>query len=305
MRQSILPILAAVALAACVTSPSPTSLIDTPTPAGLATFHENGLVFEYPAAWRVFHYSEVSSFSNLVAYLATVDVPDPCTRSANETSCSNRWRLDPDSLVVSVRSNGHPTFDIMQGRPPGAQPMTVGGLPAYLEPESAADLGLGADVGFIWTISMPGSVDNFYTISADIRGPDVARLRGEVDALVASLRYDPAVVPLSTVGGAAALAASKALATMARDSPVWNCFPPGEGTRQLVITALVMGPDLARPQLATCTTTIEATPLQLWRMTLTLRLPHPDPQGGSGQTIILWVDADGTPGETMASQIAP
>lgn len=305
MRRSILPILAAVALAACVGSPAPSSIVGSSPPPGLATFHKNGLVFEYPAAWRVFHYSEVSSFSNLIAYLATVDVPDPCTTSANETSCGSTYRLDPDSLVVTVRNNGNPTFDILQGRPSDAQAMTVGGLPAYVEPESAQVLGIGADVGVVWTLSMPGSVDNFYTISADIRGPDTARLRDEVDALVASIRYDPPVVPLSTNGGAAALAASKALATMAEDSAVWNCFPPGEGTRQLLITALVMGPDLSRPQLATCTTTIEATPLQLWRMTLTLRLPHPDPQGGSGQTIILWVDADGTPGETTASQIAP
>lgn len=305
MRRSILPILAAVALAACVGSPSTASVAGTPLPAGFATFHESGLVFEYPAAWRVFHYSEVSSFSNLIAYLATVDVPDPCTRSANETSCSSNYRLDPDSLVVTVRNNGNPTFDILQGRPPGAQAMTIGGLPAYVEPESAQVLGSGADVGVVWTLSMPGSVDNFYTISADIRGPDTARLRGEVDALVASVRYDPPVVPLSTDGGAAALAASKALATMAKDDPVWNCFPPAGGTRQLLITALVMGPDLAGPQLATCSTTIEATPLQLWRMTLTLRLPHPDPEGGGGQTIILWVDADGTPGQTTATQIAP
>ena len=305
MRCCTLAILAVVALAACAGSSSTASVAGTPTPAGLAPFHENGLVFEYPAEWRVFHYSEVSSFSNLIAYLATVDVPDPCTTSANETTCSNRYRLDPNTLVVTVRSNGNPTFDMLQGRPPGAQAMMIGGLPAWVEPESAPVLGVGADVGIVWTLSMPGSVDNFYTITADIRGPDIDRLRGEVDALVASIRYDPPVVPLSTDGGAAALAASKALATLAKDDPVWACFPPVGGTRQLLITALVMGPDLASPQLATCSTTIEATPLQLWRMTLTLRLPRPDPEGGSGQTIVVWVDAAGTPGETTASQIEP
>jgi hypothetical protein len=61
------------------------------------------------------------------------------------------------------------------------------------------------------------------------------------------------------------------------------------------ISSLIYGPTLARPQLATCTTAIEATPLQLWRMTLTLRLPNAGPAGwGHGELITVWVNPDAT-----------
>lgn len=50
---------------------------------------------------------------------------------------------------------------------------------------------------------------------------------------------------------------------------------------------------------------IEATPLQMWRLslTLTLRLPEADPQAGLGQTIVVWVGPDGSPGLTTSTQI--
>jgi len=51
----------------------------------------------------------------------------------------------------------------------------------------------------------------------------------------------------------------------------------------MLVSSLVMGPDLSRSQLATCVTEIETTPLQLWRLTLTLRLPEADPEGGRRQ----------------------
>jgi hypothetical protein len=155
-----------------------------------------------------------------------------------------------------------------------------------------------------WTLSRPGSVDNFYTIRATLRGPDAGPLQVQVEALIASLRYDPPVVPLPSGAGAAAAAAASALAVLNKDSPAWACFVP-VGTHQLIIDSLPMGPTLAHPQLATCTSMIEATPLQLWRMTLTMRLSEPDANAGTGETFVVWVNADGTPGQTSGGPLAP
>ena len=174
----------------------------------------------YPAGWRIFRYQAVSSFTSLIAYLATVDVPDPCTRTPDSVSCGQNYRLVPDSIVVTVSANGFPGFNILDGQPPGSTALVVDGLPAYVEELPPVDRPAGADASLRWTIARPGSVDNFYSIQADIRGPDVADQLQQVKALVASLHFDPAFVPLETGDAAGERAVTKALATLsATDRP--------------------------------------------------------------------------------------
>jgi hypothetical protein len=98
----------------------------------LAHFDAEGLAFDYPATWREFHYQVDSSFSHVIAYLATVDVPVPCQTilhsASTEIDCADRYSLAPDSLVVSITANGWPGFSI-SNLPAGALPLTVGGRP--------------------------------------------------------------------------------------------------------------------------------------------------------------------------------
>lgn len=129
-------------------------------------------------------------------------------------------------------------------------------------------------------------------------------MRSELDSMITSLRYDPPVVPLPTGCAAAARAATSALASLVRDSSVWTCFSLS-GSRQMLIDSMPDGPPLAQPQLATCTMKIEATPLRLWRMTLSLRLEKPDPNVGAGETFIVWVNPDGTLGATSGGPLVP
>lgn len=160
---------------------------------------EGGLVFTYPAPWREFHHSFFSTRSNPIADLATVDVPEPCATSAvsggTQVNCADRFRLTPDSLVVHVMGNGNRAFDILDNRPVDATPLTVGGLPAYVEETTPVDPPVGADLSLTWTLSRPGSVDNFYTISALVRGPNVGPMKDQLRALIASPRYDPRSFP--------------------------------------------------------------------------------------------------------------
>lgn len=293
---------ACLALLAACASPGPPSAAPG---NGLAHFRQDGLVFDYPAAWRPFRYQVVSSFSNLIVYLATVDVADPCVRTANSVACGQSYRLVPNSIVVSITGRGFPGFNILVGPPPGATALVVGGLPAYVERLAPADAAAGADTSVQWTIARPGSVDNSYAIQADIQGPDVADQLHQVDALVASLQFDPPLVPLEATDAAAEQAATKALAAMARTDPGYACFPGNPGIRQMQVTALVSGPALAKPQVATCSTRIEATRLQLWRLTLIERLPEADPNGDSALQIVLWVSPDGTPGMMTSGSPEP
>ncbi len=95
---------------------------------------------------------------------------------------------------------------------------------------------------------------------------------------------------------------AQALASQLQNDPSWACFPT-TGTRQMQVSSMPDGSDLAAPQLATCTTTITATPLQLWRVDLTLQLPQADPQAGHGETLTLWLGAGGSVSQQQASPI--
>jgi hypothetical protein len=302
VRRSRLGTLLAVLLllGACAAPPTV-----SPTATGVATFDESGLAFEYPAGWQEFHYTVQSSFTNVIAYLATVDVPEPCatTVASDSTSvdCEDRFTLTADSVVVQVTGASFPAFDITQV-PDDATVLTIGGLPGYVEttgPDAAVP---GVDRTVTWSIARPGSIDNYYMIEAQMRGPDLTRLQAQLDTLVASLRYDPPATPLPSGSDAATAAVAQALASQLQNDPSWACFP-ASGTRQMLVSSMPDGTDLAAPQVATCTTQITATPLQLWRLDLSLRLPQADPQAGHGETLTLWLGADGSVGPPETSPI--
>jgi hypothetical protein len=85
-------------------------------PATLALRHFDGerLSF-YPSRWRGATFDVVSSFSNVIVYLSTSPLSDPCDRMANSIACvrSAVSGLDPDGILVEWSGSGFPgwTFD--------------------------------------------------------------------------------------------------------------------------------------------------------------------------------------------------
>jgi hypothetical protein len=267
----------------------------TPAPGhALARFHEAGLVFDYPAAWHVYHHEMLTSFSTLVAYLATVPVRSPCKttvkgESGSRTCNVESYDLEPDAIVVRIEHWGAPTFNILETDPGGGVRTTVAGLPAI-----RTDLGNRME----WKLTMPGFVDNWYEIHADMRGPDLDLLRAQVEALVASLHYDPPPVPLpSGPAGETAMreAVARTLASLAGEYAGYGVFPTDPGTsRSCRITQEPQGPELLQALDATCSTDVEATPLQLWRMTLTMSWPATDAHAAGAQVRTTWLAPDGS-----------
>jgi hypothetical protein len=187
-RRWALPLLFAVAVvASCGATTPPTDS------GGLRMFDEGGLTFAYPDAWQEFHHPVVSSFSMSIADLATVDVPEPCISRpvavVTETVCADRFRLDPNTLVVHVVTNGFPGFDIVQSRPPEATAITVGGRPGFVVQRPPDDPSTLADTVISWTLSRPEAIGNFYTIDAVMRGPDLGRLEDQLRQMMAGLRF--------------------------------------------------------------------------------------------------------------------
>ena len=292
-----------------VVSPSPSggspAPAVTPGPAAspavgdMQTFDEGGITFAYPMGWREYPFTSDTSMSSQFAYLVTANIPELCPAtpepSSPATTCPDPYQLTPGSMGVSISNEGDVLSAPGLHRPAGSTALTVDGLPAYFQTVPAP----GVDLGLSWAIARPGSVDNYYVIDARLRGPGLDQMRRQLEALIASLRYDPPVIRLP-IGSAAALAAEQsALATLVKESPVWGCFS-ASGPHSMVIASMPNGPALARPQLATCTMKIEATPLQFWRMTMTIRLSKPDPNAGTGEVAVQWVSPDGSLGSRFS-----
>jgi hypothetical protein len=281
-------VVAAVGLVAgCGPGPSPTAV----PPAAPAHFAESGLAFDYPVTWRRAHFEILSSFTSSIAWLGTVEMHDPCVRTANQISCGTGYSLGPGTLVVEVGTASFPGFDILDV-PHGARPVTIDGLPGYvMDGEPVAET--GATASRTWTVPMPGSIDNDYTVTANVRAPNEGALLDLVDGIVRGIRYEPAVKPLPSGQAAAdAAVASYLAAVLVGADPAWGCFPP-RGSRSMTVTSLPNGPPLERPREATCTTTIEATPMQVWRVTLEMRLAEHDANGGWGTRMTVFVGPDG------------
>jgi hypothetical protein len=269
----------------------------TPGGAGPATvaFHERGLTLDRPAGWSEFHYQVVSSFTDVIAYLGNTDVHDPCARSANELSCGWGFSLPPGGIVAVVEQDSFPMFDILD--PAQAQRGALGevaGLPAR-RALTGPDPGAQADAVLTWTVSEPGWVDNYFTITAYARNPGALDLLAGVDAMVKNLRYDRPVVSLPKDPAAIRAAVGAAIDNLARGSVGWDCVPRGQGVAHATITAIPNGPTLPAPVAATCTVTVEPTAHQLWKVTVTVVADGAVATNAGDASLTLWVAPDPGP----------
>jgi hypothetical protein len=273
------------------TTPGVLTGTTSPADASLTTvaFHGGGLNMDRPAAWSEFRYQVVSSFTDVIAYVGNTDVRDPCTRSANAISCGWGFTLPPGGVVVVVEHDGFPMYDILDPVQAQHGPLgEVAGLPAR-RALTGPDPGPGADAVLTWSVSQPGFVDNYYTITAYARNPDALGLLAQVDSMVKTLRYDTPVVPLPNDPAALNAAVRAAIDQAARGSVGWDCVPRAPGVAHAMITAIPNGPVLPAPVAATCTVTAEPTAHQLWKVMVTVVADGDVASNAGDASQILWV----------------
>jgi hypothetical protein len=219
-------------------------------------------------------------------------------------TCSSNWSLAPGDVAVRFQHGDIRDQNIFWGAPGGSVAVTrVGGLPAWFMrntgpgvPELPAPNGTGVitesvtsndgtvlDGATILEWELPGNptVDAAYGLTtpfrivAAIRGPNAAALETEVQALVASIKYDPAVVPLP-VDPTARAALGQTVLTSAIDLfgsalPAGSdCFPRQAGTKSQTIKAAPDGPRLSKPLPVVCSVAIEPNQMEMWTVTITV-----------------------------------
>jgi hypothetical protein len=142
------------------------------------------LSFLHPRTWHETRYAVRSSFSDLIVYLSTAPLHDPCVTTGETTTCGRPLaKLSPGGVVVSWNNIGFPHVGPEIPHPN----TTIGGQPADLEvtrPGSGMCTGLSQDETVTADIARPHG--NHYEMVACLRGPDLARNETLVRSMLAS-----------------------------------------------------------------------------------------------------------------------
>jgi hypothetical protein len=278
----------------------------TAAPTGLAHFDRDGLAFDYPAAWMAttsgqnMHYVTVLDYIGTGSGLATcVPVtPGPTDQFISGTNCGANVSVGPGQVVVELmRQDGPPRPGAINpsdpsGLDPTSKYVTVGGLPAIFTEGRSTDSPVTLD----WTLSVPGELSSRYQIHVEMKAPGLDEMRAEVEALVASVQYDPLIPVLNAADGPRIAAVG--LAKAAANDQSFACFPKEPGTTVSATVTQFPGYSPLREQLpVTCTTQIVPTAIGLWKMTLTESWTAASDRSPGSLTTTLWLAPDGTPGE--------
>jgi hypothetical protein len=282
----------------------------TPTPRRF--HHESGIVFDTPPGWTLHDASASFDGGSIIAVLGTQPVDPRCGTRHVDINCYNERALEPGTIAVVVGTGsfrGGTIFDDRTSGPLeiGRERVEIDGLPAIVYRYGPGGYH-GQDEGLGWQIAFPKSVLRVYGIEARLRGPGVERMRAQLDALIASLRFDGVAPPVSREPGDADAVVETALgeldrrmrrAYVARPEHVswYACFPGTAGTLARRVVTLGPGGPLAAPREIACRFTVAPEGSRFWRATLDVD------DGAYAET--MWLASDGTIAGTRASGTPP
>jgi hypothetical protein len=154
-------------------------------------------------------------------------------------------------------------------------------MPAKLVVEQGP-ASIGADETRTWAVAQPGRLDAPWLIRATMRGPDLDALRDRADTVAQSLGFEskpPALVADRRDGALArVIDGLDRQQRLYPGSRLYGCFPRAVGSRAVTLEDGPGGP-LLNPVDVMCETSVEETPIRLWR----------------GRLAISWPAGDGTP----------
>jgi hypothetical protein len=267
------------------------------------------LAFDYPASWALAGGAEPTAFygSSLKALgsvgtqpaLETCRYPTPAPGFSGHLDqvCATTW--DPSAAVQvrfewDDRDEAWSAWKAISGEAPADDGLTVAGLPARMATSTdghvpgSDEVISGANTITVWDVASRDRISWSFRITAVLRGSNVETLRTQVDAMMASATFVPAIEPLADSPAMRAEALRAGVAQVraqadgtpasgnGRPSPVDNpdmsaaCFSdvPDTTTEAVVNGTVFIAHRLSQPLKVRCTSQIEPTPFQLWKMTL-------------------------------------
>lgn len=173
-----------------------------PFAPGTQTFASNGVTLTYPAGWMV--NQAIPRSSGLGSTFAIIGTQPwgPCLPF--DIDCHDELRLEPSQISVELGSGvsgGGSVCEIaasrsdLAGRGPSDPPATGHLIRVDGRPTLETDYGVGqadyylSDAWRTWVIAAPGSTSLIYRVEAKYRGPGDDTFVGQLDDLVASIRF--------------------------------------------------------------------------------------------------------------------
>ena len=176
-----------------------------PFAPGTRSFSGNGIVFAYPAGWIVNDQGWPSTgFGSTFAIIGTQPW-GACL--PGDLNCHYQLRLEPGQISVELSSGQMPGPSIcaiavdrsdLAGRGPNDPPAEGHLLRVDGRPTLQTDYAVNqtdyyhSDAWRSWVIAAPGSVARTYRIQAMYRGPGAAEFHQQLDALIATVKFDAA-----------------------------------------------------------------------------------------------------------------
>lgn len=183
-------VLVSLALIACGESPPPLPA-DALSAPPLRHFGDEELSFDYAGAWSDATFPVVSSFSNVLVYLSTAPLSDPCDRTANSIACIRNAvsGLGPNGVLVEWSRQSFPgwTFDPTKGRL-----TTIGGRAATFQQVALTEGGcqvIGGERELVVTIDDATPDMNWTEMRACLSGPFLDVLQAQIEQMLATVTW--------------------------------------------------------------------------------------------------------------------
>jgi hypothetical protein len=289
--------------AACGSTSSDAS--DAAAGAGTVAWQHENLTFNRPADWTWVPLEPEMSTKHLavLGYLATIPIdPDRiCKGNAKRPKCNfANYHLQPGTLAVTIMAGQGLSSDVWQDEVPAdATELTVGGMPALFREKTGVD----DRVIRSWTVARPDAAGGWYQISAETRGPGEEEAWQQLDALIGSVAFEPAVAPLPTDKRSLTEMAFEAMQRLRdrRDGPDYDCFLDRPGTRPGVVERLPGAPPLFGRLPVSCSFRAEATRWNMWRLRLRYSWAALGDRPAGSWTVTQWVTAEGKLGPSSSA----
>jgi hypothetical protein len=286
-----------VLVAAACGSPASDDTGNTAAVGTVAWQHED-LTFEHPAnwTWLPFDREVGTKRSTVLGYLATVpiDVDQICRGKAKRPKCDfDNYDLQAGTLAVTITTGRDLASDVWQDETPAdATALTAGGMPALRREVSDVD----DDVLLSWSIARPDAAGGWYQLDAEVRGPEEAAMRQQLEALVASVAFEPPVEPLPDDRRSLtdmAFEAMQRLKADPDDGPAYGCFLDRPGVRPGAVDRMPGVRPLANRLPVGCSFRAEATRWNAWRLSLRYSWAAIGDRHAGSWLVSQWVTADG------------
>ncbi|MGH2455696.1 MAG: hypothetical protein ACRDHD_05505 [Candidatus Limnocylindria bacterium] len=156
---------------------------------GEGAFSVSGMSFTYPPEWYAYFVSAGGGSFVYRAVLSTDEITGcDSDREAINIGCASSQPPSPGGMRLAMGKGGIFGLDLADHEPPGGWDLYVDGQPALVEVDESGDD--GSDLIITWTIVDPHASDNFYQLTATIRGPGLEARRSQLENLIASIDLD-------------------------------------------------------------------------------------------------------------------